>query len=123
MNTYLTTAVGILTLMLGSSISSAQEFWRLPTDQARCLMENINAYVGSGAEIVMIVAAGCPEPDPGKALVTVTRNSAVPSLQALPDGAEVDSIIVYRARELACLGQVNIDMSRQIALLPKEPQC
>ncbi len=116
----------VVYLLLGVNLSAgaAQEFWRLPPEQAHCIMENIDAYIGgAGSDVVMIVAAGCPEADPKKALASVTRNSAVPSLQTVPDNAEIDSILVYRTKELTCLQREQIDMSAQIVLFPKEPQC
>lgn len=116
------TSLAVLLLVLPSSASAA-EFWRLPKAQAECILANVDGYLSSGQKVLMIVAAGCPEPDPSKALAMTTRNSALPNLAIAADMPEADSIIVYNADELQCLANMELDLTGQIVLLPKDPEC
>ena len=116
-------AAGVFAVLAGLSPASAQEVWRLPVEQATCVMDNIETYLESSEPILVIVAAACPEVDPTKALSSLAVNSAVPSFDVTEDGQDVDSIVVYSAAALACLKRASIEFGGPVVHLPKSPTC
>lgn len=100
---------------------SAQTFTVSETD-ALCLLENKQAYLGDGAEPVIIFAPACPETDLTVGMRTATQNAPMPRIKTA-DGDEVDTILVYTRAELECLSAELVVFDAGRAILPAKPSC
>lgn len=102
---------------------AAEDYWRISSAGAACVLGNASHYLASGQDVLMIVVPACPEPDPQKALSAVSKNTAVPKVESSPDDDGVDDIIVLSRRGLECLARADLDLSADTVQLPKRPSC
>lgn len=112
--------VGIAAGLLAQPVS-ADDVWIVASDQAECLIENIEQYLVAPDPVVIVVPS-CPIVDRQEAMVAMVQNSANPTPRILPDDAvQADQFIVYSHVQLRCLAERSIDLSSDQASLPKSP--
>lgn len=100
----------------------AADQWVAVTTHVQCMLDNADHYRDSGQSVLMIVLSACPEADIGKALASLTQNSAVPGI-GVNSASDVDNVIVYTPEELACLKMMSLDLTGATTMLPKKPTC
>lgn len=107
-----------------TALRAANDVWHVSAERFRCVMTNVETYLESGQKILMIVVDACPETDPTEALKKISKNSAVPSLPVRESSDQVlDSIVVFTPDELECLAGLQIDLTGEVAELPRKPAC
>jgi hypothetical protein len=114
-----------LLLVTGAAGAQAQESWVISAKEASCLFENLDAYLESKAEPVVIFIRLCPVTDPVEAMRKMQKNSGslptAPSVTIAPDGSPFDEYIVYSQLELACLKEMAIQSTISPVRLPHNP--
>lgn len=105
-----------------STNSLANEAWNVLPEHATCMLSNLEAYISSKSEPVVIFLQVCPTVDRQEALSKLQQNSGVtPHVKTLPNGKAFDEIIVYTREELACLRTSSFNVSQSPVLLPRKP--
>jgi hypothetical protein len=113
--------VGVLIALAWAGQVSAADAWVVAGERARCLIDQVPAYLQHGPVIVIYVEA-CPVTDPAEALSIYTANSALPDIAVSEEGGN-DRFVVYSPDELKCLARLPFDFMAEKVLLPKTPRC
>lgn len=112
----------ISSALISASPASAQEVWKLSSDQARCVISNLPEYQKSEAVPIVIFVQVCPTVDRMEALQALQQNSStLPRVTVAEDGTALDQVIVYTAEELLCLKSLQLDLDTSPVLLPQKP--
>lgn len=106
-----------------TSTSAAQSedksSWKIYSEQAKCFIENLAAYQGSDSEPVVIFLKACPIVDRKAALAKLQVNTGVlPTVKIISD---IDDVIRYDRKDLACLSDLKFDLASPIVELPANP--
>lgn len=110
--------------LLAQTAESDEEFWRVTADQARCLIDNVDAYIASGAEIVVIPIETCPYPSLSvENLDGLSNYGGVSKIQTKRSPSGYDDVISYTAKDLACLDRSKVRIEDESAYLPKFLNC
>ena len=100
-------------------------FWSVKADHAKCFLENIDAYLTSQDEPVVVFFQVCPIAERTAALQSLQKNSAGlpsgPTVRVLPGNTTSATVVVYSKSELACLKGMSITLDTSLVMLPKKP--
>lgn len=91
------------------------KYWVVDRRAAECLLDNIQGYSRIDGDPIVIFMRSCPEN-------RIPQNNSI-----LPDVpfSNLDSVIFYSKKELACLSKINLYLERdpEKAFLPRKPEC
>lgn len=103
---------------------NTNDFWRITSDQANCILTNLSSYLDAGSEIVVISVETCPETDDSlSALEGFNNYGGVTSIITTPNSGGLDRLISYTEDDLRCLDQGHVVFDDDVALLPKNIDC
>lgn len=114
----------LLAVFLPSGEAQAQEkpVWNIKAEQLDCLRQNLNGYLATEQDPVVIFLSACPETDLVKIMASTSQNMAVADVEVVQDSANAPAEVVSFTRtELACLSEFIPDGGGPVVQVPRDP--
>jgi uncharacterized protein YfaS (alpha-2-macroglobulin family) len=103
-------------------LAEGSDLWNIKADQFQCLLNNVDAYLATGQEPVVIFLTACPETDLVKIMASTSRNLAVSDVKTVDDSTEQPAeVVTFTKAQLACLAGVEVATSALVLQVPKDP--
>lgn len=88
------TTAGLFCLSTATMAVSDEATWRVTPDQANCLVENLDAYIASGTDIVIIPIETCPFPSLSVGSLDGLENyGGISKVTTKKDETELDEVV------------------------------
>lgn len=97
-------------------------FWNVEADHFQCLQQNVDAYMATGQEPVVIFLTACPETDLVKIMASTSKNLEVSDVKTVDDSADRPAeVITFSRAQMACLAKVVPPAGARVLQVPKDP--
>ncbi len=96
--------------------------WNIKAEHYACLMENIDAYLNSTNDKVVIFLQHCPETDLVKLFSLNTKNSLAVNVETVKDSEEQPAAVVtFTKKQLHCLRSKFPPADQGVMKIPQRP--
>ena len=111
-----------LVAIFSAQSASCEEYWTLNSEQFQCILKNVDAYLGSDTDPVIIFVANCPETDIAKILADSSKNLLVVSPELKADSTESPAeVVMFTKEQLKCVSKNTFDTKSPTIRVPKNP--
>lgn len=104
-----------------SAQSAERDHWLIPTERYDCIVSNIDKYLATKKDPILIFVSDCPATDIAEIMAKRTQN-ALPAIKSGPAAAEGwDQAIVFSRGDLDCLKTKARPQDKAIIAISKKP--
>jgi hypothetical protein len=106
----------------GAAQAQDKPVWNIKAEQLDCLRQNVNGYLATEQDPVVIFLSACPETDLVKIMASTSQNMAVADVDVVPDSANAPAEVASFTRaELVCLSEFTPDAGSPVIQVPRDP--
>jgi hypothetical protein len=106
------------------SAAAQDNLWIISETQAICILSHAEDYRSTGAPVIIIHAASCPDTNPFAGAVSGKQNyGGVGKIKSTSEKGRFNDVITFTADDFNCLTMDQVRIEDGVAYLPKRDTC